>query len=200
MRIELEETFEEYLMKKYPELFPQDDQGNTLPSSCGVGGQEEWREIIDNLCGSIVEYTKNSKKSVKTKNKKKLLLYFLWSKVWMPIHSKLYKILDPYSPFKPKDCTNNIWIIRPEIRIEAEKLKRYKWRSYINKFTNQTIQPKDVYSWEPSCSKVTIAQIKSKFGELRFYVDGGDDAVHGMIRFAEYLCQQETEKKSKTLG
>jgi hypothetical protein len=37
--------------------------------------------------------------------------------------------------------------------------------------------------------KVTfvIAQIKEKFGTLRFYYDGGDEQIHGMARMAEAM-------------
>jgi len=33
--------------------------------------------------------------------------------------------------------------------------------------------------------QVTVAQIKEKFGGLRFYYDGGDDEIRGMVRMAE---------------
>lgn len=33
----------------------------------------------------------------------------------------------------------------------------------------------------------TVAQVKEKFGGLRFYVDGGDTYVHSIIDFAEAL-------------
>ncbi len=40
---------------------------------------------------------------------------------------------------------------------------------------------------------VTIEQIKSKLGGLRFYFIGGDDYVSGMVRFAKYLCSKTCE-------
>jgi hypothetical protein len=33
--------------------------------------------------------------------------------------------------------------------------------------------------------QVVVGQIKEKFGGLRFYYDGGDDAIDGMVRMAE---------------
>jgi len=33
--------------------------------------------------------------------------------------------------------------------------------------------------------QVTVAQIKEKFGGLRFYYDGGDDTIRGMVTMAE---------------
>jgi hypothetical protein len=35
--------------------------------------------------------------------------------------------------------------------------------------------------------QVTIAQIKEKFGTLRFYYDGGDDYISGMVSLAESM-------------
>lgn len=35
------------------------------------------------------------------------------------------------------------------------------------------------------CPQVIVRQIKEKFGGLRFYYDGGDDTVDGMVRMAE---------------
>lgn len=36
-----------------------------------------------------------------------------------------------------------------------------------------------------ACPQVVAAQVKEKFGTLRFYIDGGDDVVRGMIALAE---------------
>ncbi len=42
--------------------------------------------------------------------------------------------------------------------------------------------------------QVEIAQIKEKFGGLRFYYDGGDDQIQGMVSMAEswadHTCEQ----------
>lgn len=38
-----------------------------------------------------------------------------------------------------------------------------------------------------------IVQVKEKFGGLRFYVDGGDDVVYELIRFAENLADRTCE-------
>lgn len=46
---------------------------------------------------------------------------------------------------------------------------------------------------EPQVPHVYIGQIKSKFGGLRFYYDGGDDVVRGMVRLAEVMCDHTCE-------
>lgn len=47
---------------------------------------------------------------------------------------------------------------------------------------------------KPGTPQFVAAQVKEKFGTLRFYGDGGDDKIHNMIWFAESfsgkLCEQ----------
>lgn len=49
---------------------------------------------------------------------------------------------------------------------------------------------------------VSVRQVKEKFGGLRFYIDGGDDFVHGLIDFAEQfsflVCEQCGQKATLT--
>lgn len=42
-----------------------------------------------------------------------------------------------------------------------------------------------------SCPNIT--QIKEKFGGLRFYIDGGDDTIYGMISLAESMSYRTCE-------
>jgi hypothetical protein len=42
--------------------------------------------------------------------------------------------------------------------------------------------------------QVTVAQIKEKFGGLRFYYDGGDDVINGMVRMAETWASHACEE------
>ena len=42
-------------------------------------------------------------------------------------------------------------------------------------------------------AQVTCSQMKEKFGELRFYTDGNDSNVDGMIDMAEYMCDNTCE-------
>lgn len=40
---------------------------------------------------------------------------------------------------------------------------------------------------------VVVRQIKEKFSTLRYYYDGGDDTIHGMVRMAEAMSQHICE-------
>ena len=41
--------------------------------------------------------------------------------------------------------------------------------------------------------QIVAAQVKSKFGGLRFYYDGGDDFIHGAVDVAENISQKTCE-------
>lgn len=44
---------------------------------------------------------------------------------------------------------------------------------------------------------VIIVQIKEKFGTLRFYFDGGDERIYGMVRMAEAMSSITCEECGK---
>ena len=43
------------------------------------------------------------------------------------------------------------------------------------------------------CPQVVVAQIKEKFGGLRFYYDGGDEQIRGMVYMAELWASSSCE-------
>lgn len=49
----------------------------------------------------------------------------------------------------------------------------------------------------PVVEQVVVAQIKEKFGGLRFYYDGGDDRVYGMVAMAESWADHTCEECGK---
>ncbi len=48
-------------------------------------------------------------------------------------------------------------------------------------------EQKEKYNRGEGCSQVVAVQIKEKFGTLRFYTNGGDEQIYGMIRMAESM-------------
>ena len=58
-------------------------------------------------------------------------------------------------------------------------------------------QAADIMDKPPSIteyvSRVRVAQIKEKFGGLRFYYDGGNDVVDGMVTMAESWASRTCE-------
>ncbi len=45
----------------------------------------------------------------------------------------------------------------------------------------------------PVVEQVVVEQIKEKFGGLRFYYQGGDETIHGMVRMAESWADASCE-------
>ena len=41
--------------------------------------------------------------------------------------------------------------------------------------------------------QVRCTQVKEKFGGLRFYFEGGDQEVDGMVRMAEWMCENRCQ-------
>lgn len=50
----------------------------------------------------------------------------------------------------------------------------------------------------PLAYPLEITQVKEKFGTLRFYTNGSDDYIDGMICLAEYLSSKTCEKCGAT--
>lgn len=44
------------------------------------------------------------------------------------------------------------------------------------------------------CPQVVVTQIKEKFGGLRFYYDGGDDYIRGLVSMAELWAERTCEQ------
>jgi hypothetical protein len=65
-------------------------------------------------------------------------------------------------------------------------------QAYVDHFTRYTKDgPK-----KPE--QVTCSQMKEKFGGLRFYTNGHDDVVEGMISMAEYMCDNTCQDCGST--
>lgn len=58
-------------------------------------------------------------------------------------------------------------------------------------------EQKEKYGRYDGCPDVIVEQIKEKFGGLRFYYQGGDDTVDGMVRMAESWAARSCEECGK---
>ena len=62
------------------------------------------------------------------------------------------------------------------------------------KFKNEQ---RDRWNRGDGCPPVVVSQIKEKFGGLRFYYDGGDSAIAGMVTMAESWAARSCEECGK---
>ena len=185
-----EDDFEKMLMEKYPSLFNKKEDGTTAYAECGIGCPRQWQDIVDALCGCIINYQKYRYVSVLNPDKK--IRIFLSKKIFKPIWTKIYfslhNSLDPYKKYRPVD-NGDWWIIPRDISDMVRGTRKYKLRDWLQNLYYNRLRIKNKFL-KKEIADVKIAQIKTKFGGLRFYIDGGDDQIDGMIRFAEYLCEQ----------
>ena len=162
------ENLEQYLIKKYPDLFHKNKSGE-LECPCGAWVPSGWEKIVDDLCGAITQYTKGSYSlnSEVTNN-----AYYFWKGCasfldWC--HRKFIKVFPKY----------NKWEYNKSVFTFIEKFRQryYKCLKY-----NKVYPP-----------SVKIDQIKEKFSSLRFYITGGDKQIQGMIQMAEYISNRTCE-------
>jgi hypothetical protein len=55
-------------------------------------------------------------------------------------------------------------------------------------------EQRDRFQRGEGCQQVVVEQIKEKFGGLRFYYQGGNEQIHGMVRMAEAWADRTCEE------
>jgi hypothetical protein len=69
--------------------------------------------------------------------------------------------------------------------------------THIQSYIDWRQEQKEKYGQGDGCRQVVVEQIKEKFGGLRFYYQGGDDRVDGMVRMAEAWADHSCEECGK---
>lgn len=157
------------LMEKYPTLF-RVKGGKMLSPPCGIHAPAGWHRLIDDCCASIVAYQSDGNLIINQKISSKI-----GYNVCKWIHAGLRKLRTFFMPYIYQDT---------ELLKELEKLSARLNSLQYGKFSRFTSKPKD---------PVYIDQIKEKFSALRFYVDGGDEIISGIIRHAEFISSRTCE-------
>jgi hypothetical protein len=185
--IEDGDIFEEYLFKKYPRLFPTNENGELLPQSqrcwndCPIG----WMSIVDSLFGCIDDYVSHHKHTeINPKQRLRLKFRQLY---WKYVRDPIYRKFNPYRDFE-KRLPKGAKFASPsnEEREKINKTFAARIRNIVSTIDKILFNRLDLYIGV-SPPSVTIAQYKEKFGTLRVYYDGGNDVVKGMVRYAEHL-------------
>lgn len=87
--------FEQYLIEKYPDLFPKDKDGNPTSPDCGVSCPAGWHTIVKTLCGCIDSHVKHSN-NVQIKKWRYKIKRWIYDKIIYKTCDKLCKIFNPY--------------------------------------------------------------------------------------------------------
>lgn len=84
--------------------------------------------------------------------------------------------------------------------LSGDKSGLIKYHSYRGNVTDITLQSVDqsikaavYFDAVEKIPQVVAAQVKEKFGTLRFYYDGGDEVIGGMVRLAESMSSVTCE-------
>lgn len=181
-----EDKFMQKLAQEFPDMFPN---GTT---ECYSGVPNGWEDIVYNLCVCIDDYVKNS---YRCKRKTDLMSRFKFLKydIWKPFERKIIGLIDSRKPFRDE---RGMCIFTKDTQAKLENTWRYKLEKKVYKFGSKFFKIPNEYD-RIYPSKITVAQIKEKFGTLRFYYDGGDDEISGMVRLTEYLSSKICQKTGK---
>jgi len=116
-------------------------------------------------------------------------------KGWETIVDHLFGSIDNYIKNTQRSKINPNKKIKAWINEKMWKPINWKINTIFNPYKD-TFAIRKIVDATPE-QRAKIAQYKEKFATLRIYVDGGDDYVEGMIKFAEYLtsktCQHTGE-------
>jgi hypothetical protein len=185
------QDFEDYLIEKYPNLFPKNADGKPRHSDCRVDCPVGWQDLIDKLCGSIDWHVKNGGKNEITNKISFGVHRFIWNN--LKIGKLLNEICYSIDPVEWK--LRKSW---PSSEIDKIRKDHPKRTAFLKSFQSfkYSVMPQAKFK-KIAVRPVTIGQIKQKF-DLRFYYDGGDETVRGMVSFAEVLstsiCEETGEK------
>ena len=152
------EELDTYLCKKYPKMFRDRRASMRVTAMCwGFECGPGWGNILKVLCGNIQHHV-----DWKRKQRASALQF---NRVLKRALNGDKAGLIWYNSFGDDKYTEPTqWTLD---RV-AEEIERAEYRAV----------PEAV-------SQVVVSQVKEKFGSLRFYYSGGDEAIDGMVRIAE---------------
>lgn len=116
---------------------------------------------------------------------------------WYPIIETLITQIDYYTKWKRDMRANDLRKLRAKNKGMEVLIKFMAGKKHTP--TNLDIERAE-YAMEndikitPKVNWIEVTQIKEKFGGLRFYYDGGDEHISGMVRMAEGWAEVSCEK------
>jgi hypothetical protein len=166
------QELDDRLCQKYPKIFVNRYGDMKTTAMCwGFDCDDGWYNIIDLLCSNLQWNTDHNNKDYVIENK--LLRNFI-----SLLQNLSYKIPCHYN-LKHKKQINPLTIIRRSLLGLI-----HEWRS----------KQKFIYIESNRYPQIIAAQIKEKFGGLRFYVEGASDQQYAVISFVESLSYHVCEK------
>ncbi len=153
----MREELDNKLCEKYPKIFADRHKDMTRTAMCwGFEHGDGWYDILDALCTRIQHH-------IDWKNlERKLALEY--NIALNKAKNGDLPALVAYFSYGHSDAKYLDW---------AQKMAQNSLESGERKIPDE-------------CSQVVTSQVKEKFGTLRFYYDGGDDYIRGLVSMTEW--------------
>lgn len=159
---------DQQLCERYPKIFKNRYEDMRTTAMCwGFDCGDGWFNIIDALCAEIqshIEHTRRVRAARLRRHRARARAQARGS--LQPIMAHLART---YSRFDPVEAA-------PWMEAEAHRIMQ----------EDSVLPP-------PACPQVVAVQVKEKYGTLRFYYDGGDALVDGLVRMAESMSAKTCE-------
>ena len=169
MRKELDEK----LCANYPEMFRDRDGDVTTTAMCwGFECGDGWYNIIDALCSRIYNHVENNNRTRKWNREHNEIRAAALAGNFKPFDDKFNEVHPPKF--------NEYWTEERHNKLYEDK-KQYILNSEHREDTEDMPYP-------------VVYQVKEKFGTLRFYMDGYDEAISAYEDFAEAMSARTCEE------
>lgn len=163
----MKKELDEKLVAKYPKIFRDRYAPMTHTAMCwGFECGDGWYNILDILCGNIQSHIDWSRKQRLSD---------------LRFNRALKRALSGDSSTLVKYFT-----YKREGEIDA-------WATWAIKQATQAIDHGQYRVPRVAIRQVVASQVKEKFGTLRFYYNGGDYCIDGMVRMAESMSYRTCE-------
>lgn len=117
---------------------------------------------------------------------------------WYPIIESLIGQIDHYTKWRRNMRANDLRVNRAYMNGRDALIKHLSRGKAVpsewDEHRADDIIENFGFKITPKVEWVRIAQIKEKFGGLRFYYDGGDDTIQGMVTMAEVWASRTCEQ------
>lgn len=165
------QDFEDYLIEKYPDLFPKGENGKPRHSDCGVSCPVGWQDLIDKLCRSIDWHVKNGGKN-ETTNKISFGVYrFIWKNLKIgELFNSIEHSIDPVDwgieKWRPSSEVDDIRKAFPKRTAFLKSFQRFKWN----------VMPKAKFRKKPVIIEASQLTPKSR-EEISLWVNEGESGA-----------------------
>jgi len=158
-----------YLVEKFPKMFVERYLDPSQTCMCwGFDIDDGWFDIIHNTCRLIQSH-------IKWQRKQRALALAYNRAIKKALKGDQSSLINYFSRGVPATPQNNEWV---KGRASSALLDGERKVPY-------------------ACPQVIVTQVKEKFGTLRFYYNGGDDYVAGIVAMAEAMTSVTCERCGK---